>query len=500
MTEYDCVIIGAGMGGLTSALKLAASGKKVLVLERQPVAGGVATSFKRKGFTFESVLHFVDALGPGEEMREFLDEHGVSKKIEYIELEEFGRVLYPEHDFIVKNDFDSLKAWFKKTFPADAAGIDTFFREIDAFYRQFDHFTSSKIPLWLRLFLSPICYPQIIKTSCLTLEQFITNKIKDKKARAIVGTLWGFIGLPPSEVSAFYFLIVMRGCWGRKTAFIKGGFSKLFAAMVEAIREHGSEVRFNTVVTEIVTEQGRRIKAVRTDKKEEFTARAIISNANSIDTLTRLIDADKLKKKYEKMFSLMKKSCSAVTVYLGLDVPAKDIGMKHSFLSLNTAYDHDAACRSCLIGDYGNSSFAAVDHSQLDPSLAPPGKSTLCIMTFADYAKWQALTGQEYTEKKKEAADAIVAVLEKYLPGLSSHIEVLEVGTPKTMQRYALLPEGAVYGFAETVGQSSINRLSQQAKIKGLFLAGAWTAPGCGVHGCFVSGIDAADLALRYLS
>ena len=114
---YDCIIIGAGMGGLISALKLAASGKKVLVLERQPVPGGVATSFKRKGFVFESSLHFVDALAPDEEIRKFLDEQGVSKKIDFIELKEFGRVIYPEYDFVVKNDFDSLKLLLKDNFP-----------------------------------------------------------------------------------------------------------------------------------------------------------------------------------------------------------------------------------------------------------------------------------------------------------------------------------------------------------------------------------------------
>jgi len=496
---YDCIIIGAGAGGLTSALKLAASGKKVLVLERQPVPGGVATSFKRKGFVFESSLHYVDALAPGEEVREFLDEYGVSEKIDYIEMREFGRVIYPGHDYVVKNDLDSLKAWLKDNFPQEAAGLDEFFRQIHKFYGQFDHFMDSKIPLWLKLFLSPVCYPQIIKTSCFTLEQFITKKIKDKKARAIIGSIWGFIGLPPSQVSAFYFLIVLRGCWGAKTAYVKGGFSKLFSAMVERIREYGSEVRFNTAVTEIITEKGRRVKAVRTESREELSAKVIISNANCLDTLAKLIDHDALKIEYAKKLSSLQKSLSAMTVYLGLDVPASAIGMRYPLLAVNTGYDHDEAFRCCLSGDLGRCNLAAIDHSQLDPGLAPAGKSTICVMTLTNYADWQDLAAEEYAKKKKEAAGAIVAHLEKYLPGLSGHIEVLEAGTPKTMARYALLPEGAVYGFAETVAQSSINRLPQKTKIKGLFLTGAWTSPGCGVHGCFVSGIEAADLALKSL-
>jgi phytoene dehydrogenase-like protein len=120
-------------------------------------------------------------------------------------------------------------------------------------------------------------------------------------------------------------------------------------------------------------------------------------------------------------------------------------------------------------------------------------------MTIDNYANWQNLTDEKYQEKKKAVADAIVASLESYLPGVSAHIEVLEVGTPRTIERFASLPEGAIYGLAQNVTQASLNRLSQNTIVKGLFLAGAWTRPGCGVHGCLVSGKDAADLAVKYL-
>ena len=497
--EYDCIIIGAGMGGLSCGLKLAAAGKKVLVLERQPVAGGVGTSFKRRGFTFEAALHYVDGLACGGGIREFLDECGVSPKIDFIEFKEFGRVIYPQHDCVVKNDFISLEAMLKDAFPAEAEGINKFFCEINIFYRQFDNFMNSRIPYWLKMLALPVLYPQVIKASCLTLEQYITKKIKDRKLRSFLATIWGFVGVVPSEVSAFYFLIVLRSCWGENTAYIKGGFSKLFSAMTDRIREFGSEVRFNTQATEILTDQGRCVKGVRTEKGEEFMAKAVISNANAIDTLTKFIDYDAFKQTYAQKLSLLKKSISAVMVYIGLNVPAKQIGMTCPVLSVNATYDHDEAFRRCLNNDYSHCNMAVVDHSQLDPGLAPLGKSTLCVMTLASYASWDTLTTEEYKIKKKETADSIVANLEKYLPGLSSHIEVMEAGTPKTIERFAALPEGAIYGFSHIVAQSSLNRLSQATAVKGLFLTGAWTRPGGGVHACLVSGQDAADLALKFL-
>jgi prolycopene isomerase len=85
------------------------------------------------------------------------------------------------------------------------------------------------------------------------------------------------------------------------------------------------------------------------------------------------------------------------------------------------------------------------------------------------------------------------------LPGLRQYIEVVEIATPRTMERFALSPEGAIYGFSQSVSQSGFNRLGQQTKINGLFLAGAWTRPGAGAQACFFSGLDAADLVLEFL-
>jgi len=491
--HYDVIVVGAGMGGLTSALKLASCGKKILVLERHSSPGGVASSFKRKGFLFESVLHYVDGLAPGGQIRAFLDDYGVSQKLDYIDIKEFGRVIYPEHDFVVGADFDSLEAYLKDVFPDDAQGVDKFFRDIHKFYAQLDHFVGGKLPHWCKMLLSPFLYPSIIKASCLTLEQFMTGKIKDKKLRGILGTIWGFIGLPPSEASAFYFLIVFRGCWGKNTAFIKNGFSSLFNAMVERIREYGSEVRFNTRVKEIITRGTGRIKGVRTDKGEEFFSEQVISNANPIDTLTGLIDCDISRKIYAVKLSAMQKTISAMQVYLGLDLPLEALGMRHVLLCVNTTYDHDGHFRYCRNADYHRCNLLVTSDSQLDGGFAPAGKSAISAITFNDYANWSNLTQEEYAKKKKEFAGIIVARLEKYLPGITGHIEVLEVATPMTMERYGLFPEGAVYGFSQTVGQASHNRLSQKTRIKGLFLAGAWTQPGAGIHGCLVSGKDAAD-------
>jgi len=496
--EYDCIIIGAGVGGIFCALKLSLEGRKVLLLEKQPIPGGLATAFTRRGFTFESSLHCVDALSEGGEVREFLKESSLDKEIEFIELPDFARIVYPGHDFLADFSRDKLIAYLEKSFPSEAKGIRGLFLGFDRFYKEFDRFQESALPEWLKLALSPFFSRSVIMASISSTDQIISRHIKDKKLKSILADIWRFIGVAPKELSALYFLLVFRGYFCNRTAYVKGGFLNLFKAMVKKINECGSEARFNVKVKKILTAKGAACGVI-TEKGEEYRAKAVVSNANAIDTLLGLADDESLKRRYQKELPPLQKSISAFQVYLGLDVPTKDLGMARHIISVNAAYDHEENFQYCISGNYEKSVLLLTDHSQIDPSLAPPGKGTLLIITFDSYSNWSSLSKEQYASKKQEMAQRLVLRAEKYLPGLSGHIEIMEAATPLTISRFSLVPEGAIYGFAQTVAQSCANRLSQKTKIKGLFLAGAWTKPGGGFHGCFVSGVDAADMVENYL-
>ncbi|MFA5385990.1 MAG: NAD(P)/FAD-dependent oxidoreductase [Eubacteriales bacterium] len=497
--EYDCIVIGAGAAGLTAALELSCKGKKILLIEKQATPGGVATAFKRKGFTFESSLHCVNALNPEGEIRKILEECEVDKKIDFIPLEHFGRVIYPEHDFVVDFSKERYVDYLKKNFPAEEKAIERLFKRMERFWRSFDKVAYSCLPYWLQFIIRPFAIRNIIKVSGLTAGDFISRDISDEKLKGIICDIWRFIGLPPDRLSAFYFLIVFRGYYLNPTSYVKGSYAKMFSAMEERIKEAGSQVMYNNEVTKICTDSSGKVKSVITKGGEEFFARCVISNANAIDTLTRMIDNQRLTQEYKEELSLLEKSISAFQVYLGIDLPSKELGMSHHMLYVNPGYDHRKNYEKDLTDNYDNRAFGVVDHARIDPALVPEGKGSLIITVFDTYSNWTNLSAEEYEKKKRETSLKVVSNVEKYLPGLSKHIEVMEAATPKTIERYGLAPEGAMYGFAQTVEQSVERRLKQKTKVKGLFLAGGWTWPGAGVHGCVISGFEASNLALAYL-
>jgi len=497
--KYDAIIIGAGAAGLTCALKLSAEGKRVLVLERQIIPGGYATTFTRKGFTFESSIHCVDGLEEGGQVRDFLEETGVAQGIEFIQLNSFARIIYPEHDFILDFNRDNFVTILQEKFPQEKNNIKKLFCFFDDFYAQFDRWSASGMPGALKIILGPVIYPKFLKTSFYTIKQLLDGYLKDEELKAVLTDIWRFMGLAPSRVSALYFLLVFRGYYYNHNFSIKGGFDQIFQHMVKKIEENGSRVIFNTTVTKIISDKSGRVHSVLTDKNEEFQANAVISNANAIDTLTRILDNELIKGQYFSKISSLEKSISATQLYLGLSIPAKELGMNNFMFSINPTYNHDDNFSYSIAGDYDKCSLELMDHAQVDPSLVPEGKGSLTIMTLDSYSNWNNLNDKEYAKKKGEVTAKFILRAQKYLPELSRHVVIAELATPKTMERYTLSPEGAIYGFAQTVGQSGIKRLSQETKIKGLFLAGAWTRPGAGVHACFISGLSAAELALKFL-
>ncbi len=197
----------------------------------------------------------------------------------------------------------------------------------------------------------------------------------------------------------------------------------------------------------------------------------------------------------------MKIGASAYAVYLGVN---KDYGKvlpegTHTIF-VNSTSNGMQNFKYFTEGNPEKSLFGLINYTAKDPSNVAKGKCVIAIVSMLPYNymdNWQIDKGYDaYDALKKKIAKVYIKRAEKYLPGLSKHIEVMEVGTPRTMERYTSNPTGTIFGYEYNREQSMLKRLPQTTPIENLYLAGAWTFPGGGQSAVLISGSMAADTIL----
>jgi phytoene dehydrogenase-like protein len=134
LNQYDVIVIGAGLGGLTAGAKLAKEGKKVLLIEQHNKVGGCATTFNRKGKTFEVGLHEMDGLRNKHDSKiKIFQELNVFDNVEFVQVPEFYRFIKGDFDIVVPHDIPKAIETFLKAFPDEEDAIKTFFKDLSVF-------------------------------------------------------------------------------------------------------------------------------------------------------------------------------------------------------------------------------------------------------------------------------------------------------------------------------------------------------------------------------
>ena len=282
--------------------------------------------------------------------------------------------------------------------------------------------------------------------------------------------------------------------------------------MAEVIAENGGRIRLNSLVTEIVIEDNR-ATMVKTSDGACFDASYVISNASAPSTVLDLVGAEHLSSVGESdpyhpsrieadNETSLADSFSALVIHLGVDHDySTEFGDAHEFL-VGETIDQNENFAWMRANDVEKSEFIVCNYTSLDPTMAPAGKTVLGIVTLLemdwedDWRWWQGHAS--YDDLKAETAARMIDRLEQdLLPGLSDHIEVMEIAAPHTMRGFTLNRDGAIYGWEHGTDQALMNRLPQQTPIDNLLLAGAWTFPGAGQSAVMSSGQTAAKIVLR---
>ncbi|MCP4600063.1 MAG: FAD-dependent oxidoreductase [Proteobacteria bacterium] len=494
---YDAVIVGAGLGGLTSAAKLAKEGRRVLVIESHDKVGGYATSFSRDGYTFDASLH---NMGPfNGTIETIFNNLELDKKIEYIPFEYFQKVVFPEHSFLIERGLSKFVQYLIEQFPSEKQGIQGIIEEMINVRKGFEEIETMTLDGSSEDEVSPMLavkYPQFVELVFSSYNELLETYVNDEKLKGLLGNIWWYFGLPPSEVAAILYSVPGVGYIEYAGGYIKGTSQKLSDSLAEIITENRGRILLNTKVNRILVTD-RKTDGVITDDGEIFYTDLVISNAGANNTFTKLIDEAQLEKKYLKRIRRLKNALSAIQLYIGLDCTTEELGIiEHSF-TVFSSYNHDENYQNIVDGQYDQSFFSCMSYSQIDKSVAPEGKGIINIFSLDHIKNWETLSNADYLNKKKKVTDEIINKAEKFIPKLREHIVLTELGTPRTMKRYTSNPDGSISGPSQIVTQSGLNRLKPETPIEGLYLVGSSIYPGGGYPSVISSGYRVANTILQ---
>jgi len=495
-TDFDAVIIGSGLGGLSCAAAFARQGFKALVLEHHTKPGGYATTFKRRDFVFDVSLHST-TIEERNGLHNLIPGFPEIKDVEFVPHPHLYRIIFPDYDIRVpQKGFDEYIKTLTGHFPEEKEGIQGIFSDMKGLVEDVNKLSRAGGQVNMMTF--PRDYPLLAKNSNRTWGQMLDDRVKNSKLKAIISGLWGYYGLPPSKLASFYYALPTINYLQQGGYYPVGKSQKISDALVKFIEERGGKVILRKRVDEILV-NNHSAYGVKTADGQEFTGKVVVSNANAYDTFHTMMDEGDYLKDYLKRMDKFSVSLSSFQVFLGLKKDlVGQLGIKDSEIFYETGYDTEASYQAQLKADMENTGYGLTLYDNLYQGYSPEGKNTLTIITLQGYDFWKKYEAdyfqgrkKAYRKEKERMADILIdKVEETLLPGLRKTIEVKEIGTPLTNVRYTKNYRGAIYGWDQTLDNSIPRRLPHKTPINNLYLSGAWTNPGGGYGAVIPSGLE----------
>ncbi|MBW1999590.1 MAG: NAD(P)/FAD-dependent oxidoreductase [Deltaproteobacteria bacterium] len=508
MADYQAIVVGSGAGGLSAALGLCRRGISVLLLEAMPSFGGYLNPFRRRSYMFDPGLHYLGELGEGARFRGLLDELGIGDRVSFVELapDRFDRYVFPDYEFQLCKGKERFKERLLRDFPKEERGINRFFQVLDKIVEATD--ASVKMGKGIFSMLGFLLrHPVMMKYSRVPYQRLLDEVTSDRRLQAVLSAHWATYALPPARASIVIALFVwnhfLQGAY-----YPLGGGASFRDAFLNALREGGVEMKNRCRVVRI--EKRAKEFRIETGSGEEYTTRVVISDVDPVITLGELTDPGTVPSKIMKKVKRLRPSLGALQAFVGtdLDLPSMgitDANIHHSdHFDINRIYDMaDASAFHESVPFYFLTSPSVKDP---EGGHAPQGRHTVQIATFVKYEsfeKWAGLVpmkrGEEYKAFKERLGEGFVKAAERYIPGLSGHMECVEYATPLTSEYWVNAVRGGCYGPEQSPDQVGPGRFSSLTSgIEGLFLAGAGTIGG-GIMPCVWSGVLAAQKAAKHL-
>ena len=505
--QWDAIVIGSGIGGLTAAVLLGAhAAKRVLVLERHYEVGGFTHTFHRPGYEWDVGLHYIGQMqNPSSPVRRAFD-HVTAGKVHWHPMPEvYDRFIFAGQTFNFAAGLDPFREGLKQSFPAEVKAIDRYIAAVRACNRASGLYYAEKaVPAPLAALAGGLMRAPYMRWARRTTLQVLKSLTANQELIGVLTGQWGDYGLPPAK-SSFAIHATIAEHYFDGGSYPVGGAAAIAAAIVPQIESCGGSVVTSAEVAAILLEDDK-AAGVRMIDGREFRAPLVLSDAGATNTFQRLLPPnlpalDSLR----SQLRALEPSTAHLSLYLGLSQSDAALGLKGTNVWVYPSFDHDANVKR--FAENIDAPFPGVYlsfPSAKDPEfhLRYPGKSTVEAITMIPYsafAQWENTRwrkrGDEYDALKQRLTARLLAALEDQFPSVSGNIAHAELSTPVTTRHFMNYGSGEIYGLAPTPQRYALRSLGARTPIRGLYLTGQDVAS-LGVVGALFGGVISASAAL----
>jgi phytoene desaturase len=484
------VVIGAGIGGLSAAMRLGAKGYRVTILDKLESPGGRGSCLWQNGHRFDLGPTIVTVPQAFQELwaacgRRFEDD------IDLRALDPYYEIRWPDgSQFFANGSDEDMEAEVMRLSPRDLPGYRKFLRESEKrYWFGFEDLgRRSMHKLWDLIKVLPTF---VWYRADRSIHAHASRLVKDERLRMALSFHPLFIGGDPLNVTSMYSLVShLEKAFG--VHYAMGGVDAIAQAMVRVIEDQGGLVRYSAEVDEIVL-SGKRVSGVRMIDGAVIKSDIVISNADAGHTYTRLMRNHPRKRWTDSKLKRTRWSMGLFVWYFGTKGTRgmwKDVG-HHTILS---GPRYEGLLRDIFVNGKLTEDMSLYIHRPTitDPGAAPDGDDTFYALSPVPHLGHD--NGVDWGEIEETYRKKVQAVLEeRLLPGLGQHLSASAVFTPETFRDRYLSPHGAGFSIEPRILQSAWFRphnISEEAE--GLFLVGAGTHPGAGLPGV-VAGAEVLD-------
>jgi len=482
--QKSIIIIGAGMAGLSAGCYGQMNGYDTHVFEMDTKPGGVCTTWKRKGYKIDGCIHWLIGSRPGTSFYRLWEQLGVVQGRTMINHEEYARIEGKEGKvFVVYSDTNRLEQHMKELAPEDKDVIEEFATGI----RRMVHFPIpwEKTPELfgpidrLKMISKMRPYLGLWRKWGETTIKDVAQRFKNPFMRQAFPFIFNLQNPPDFPMMA----VLTTFAWmdQRTAGYPVGGSLELVRAVEQRYLALGGEIHYKSRVIKILVENDRAV-GVRLADGSEHRGHIVISAADGHTTIFDMLDGkyinDRIQGYYDKL------PLYSPLVYIGLGVARSFEDIPPTVTGIDYPLDEPVT-----IGGQERERLS-VQIYNFDPSLAPTGKTFVRVMFASDYDYWKKLKQdpERYEAEKQQIADQVVASLDRRFTGLTAQVEMRDVATPVTWERYTGNWRGSFQGWLETTKTLRMRMSKTLPGLESFYMAGQWVEPGGSVPTAAMSG------------